>query len=1130
MRYAVALSTCAAWPALGHLGWSRSPAAADGACGAARAARAARAGAGGGEAQCAGEPGAGELGARAAIEVPARLLNSLRRGPWRPPRADRGVDAAAAALAPTLRGVLSAAARRESMPRLRLPVLRAGEQVAGAPRASLEKVALHNGGGAGLDRAVLPLDKEYFIRLGGKEKLVIVSWTTGAPSPGEKGSRTAIAVNLALSIRKYAPQLERRFAYISLDDEAHQVMKEQGFNSALCRAGECRSTDIKDDIWKLRWYLMLTLTGFGLSALVVDADIVFLNDPIKHLWFDSDLEVMTDHFFPERHLWEPWVRVEDHINTGFVLARPSLALRDLLVDFLDAHWEREHGGVMRDGMDQRVFNHFVVRRMSADVPTVYGRYENLTFGRVEQIVPRAALRQVGIRILDPKQISHGMNFFWRRAHLLAEGATRSSLPAVAHVNGADPKEYFLRDRGVWFVDDWFERFGDAPRFITYVHPRGLSLKEDFAHLAAGVEVAKLLGRRLVLPATMNCRNSPAYHAWGLNITVQGEGEQGNCTFDYFSWAKHLLQVHGENVVEAGLRFHEIYQSLAEEASFELPFVSAWLSLVGGGEGLEALIPRGAAVVDVRENIVQVRSSLRQRLNLREPDSYKCIFQQFPHQVQVCRDDRYVGRFGKEAQCDAYDGQASCGLDGFTCCMAFWGYSEKLEIFTGARWDLPCSCGLGEECLLTRVHEIEKEDQQYDRHCCAHARQEPPQEQCMLVPKQRNMTIYGDSHFYSSYLMADFLDKKIDPQRAFERCKEHRAGTLLDTDPARAQLHCNHMLLGIALWHGRFDRAFRWLEYMHWDRRKINSDVAPLSTETGRDEGGVPDEWKARHDLDQLRYLAKRPSRQQVTPYAPLALPDFAARLAEAYSQLSSAVTTHSGAQVTLDPEFSALRPYLDRAVHVPHVERREGGATSARASWAAAAEAFEREGVASVDAALQPEALQALYEYFLETTVWYGPSRDGGSYVKAQLRDGLHAELLFQVAAEVLARLPAALGSLHLTDVFAHKYDAEWPGGARGIHTFAAASSVAVALWTTPAMANLDGAGNGFEVLAPLPSDGALPSPGSPGSVRLPYRQNRLVFLRAGRPVSVDWNARRWRAGYKHRRVDLWMLFGAPAR
>jgi len=738
-------------------------------------------------------------------------------------------------------------------------------------------------------RMLLPLSQELFRKVAGSEELVIVSWTTGAPAdPNEKGSRTAIAVNLALSIRKHAPELEQHFAYISMDAVAHKVMEEYGFNSALCEAGICRSKDLKDDIWKMRWYLMLTITSFQLKVLVVDADIVFLGNPLQEFRGDADMEVMTDHFFPEKHLWEPWVRVEDHINTGFVLVKPTQPIRFLIADFLDENWQSEQGGTRRDGMDQRVFNHFIVRRMSADIPLVIGRYGQKTFGREQSVVPAWPWRQVSIRILDPARIAHGMNFFWRRAHLL--DAEVGPLPPVAHVNGADPKDYFLRDRQVWFVDDWQDRFNSSTRFLTYVHPGGQSLEGDFSTLAAAVEVAKLMGRRLVLPATMNCRNSPAYRVWNLDVTIQRESDSGNCTFDYFSWAKNLLDAYVGFVVESGVRHLPEFLQLMEDSSGDLPKISAWPRVPfirSDASWLETLTE--ASVVHVSEDISKVRNALRKALRKEEWDSFDCIFQQFPHQVNVCRDDRYVGRFGKGAQCDPEPGQASCGFQGFTCCMSFWGHSEKLEIFTGARWDLPCNCGLGDACVKTREHKFDRDDQQYERHCCANSLAPKPQESCMLVPEQQPMTIYGDSHFYSSYLLNDFIDGRIDPTRAMERCRHHRAGTLLDSDPARALLHCGSMIAGLSLWRGRYDRTFKWLEHLHWLRRRPGSP-RPLSLETGQlmssvVEASIGSEWKLRHDVEQLRYLARRPRRQQVSPYAPLAAPDFANNLADGAANL-----------------------------------------------------------------------------------------------------------------------------------------------------------------------------------------------------------------------------------------------------
>ena len=76
--------------------------------------------------------------------------------------------------------------------------------------------------------------------------------------------------------------------------------------------------------------------------LVLDADSVLLSDPFRAVWADSDLETGrgcfmvprhtatcqsgkrckvlspgTDHF-PERDLWQPEMRPEENLNTGFL--------------------------------------------------------------------------------------------------------------------------------------------------------------------------------------------------------------------------------------------------------------------------------------------------------------------------------------------------------------------------------------------------------------------------------------------------------------------------------------------------------------------------------------------------------------------------------------------------------------------------------------------------------------------------------------------------------------------------------------------------------------------------------------------------------------------------------------------
>lgn len=46
-------------------------------------------------------------------------------------------------------------------------------------------------------------------------------------------------------------------------------------------------------------------------------------------------------------------------------------------------------------------------------------------------------------------------------------------PVVAHANGVDGKEYFLRDRGLWYIDDFEKRFENQKRFLTYHHPANM---------------------------------------------------------------------------------------------------------------------------------------------------------------------------------------------------------------------------------------------------------------------------------------------------------------------------------------------------------------------------------------------------------------------------------------------------------------------------------------------------------------------------------------------------------------------------------------------------------------------------------------------------------------------------------
>ncbi|CAE7226437.1 unnamed protein product [Symbiodinium sp. KB8] len=565
-------------------------------------------------------------------------------------------------------------------------------------------------------RYTLQVDTDKLLDIAGPAGRLIVSWTTGGPK------RWSIAQNLALSIRRNTPELEPIFVFIALDADAVRRARDSGFNAVLNDG----SGDLQDDIWKMRWLIQTTCVSLGLEVLVVDSDIVFLADPFRHFFFDSDVEAMTDHFFPAEQLWATWLRPAEHINTGFLFVRPSARLLAFLVEFIDVHYHGHEGPTPRDGMDQRVFNKFVMHKMEKSPPEVVSRYENITFsgldwqGKTRRFTPRATWEvpigssdTITIRILDPVCISHGMNYFWRKAYKLKSCDGSGQPPAVVHVNGVDPKMYFLRDRNLWYVNDWDDRFNDSTSFLVYHHPKGLNLSADFEVLIAALEIGAYFRRRVVLPDTMNCANSPAYLIYNLSETMVDEP---GCTYDYFAHANGLYEVYSR------VKPYAIEAGIAREPRFkELSIQRLRGSLQLREELLSAHAERRAAFPSARvlevDDIILLRDGLRSGsfgLRMNPEHVFSCAFQEPLIGAMACLDEPYVEEFGAEAMCEAQSFVKGCGPVGICCCWPFWGWGEKLQYFTGVKWDLPCNCGVSVCETFSRRLDSGSEN------CCRHA--------------------------------------------------------------------------------------------------------------------------------------------------------------------------------------------------------------------------------------------------------------------------------------------------------------------------------------------------------------------------------------------------------------------------
>ena len=280
--------------------------------------------------------------------------------------------------------------------------------------------------------------------------------------------------------------------------------------------------------------------------------------------------------------------------------------------------------------------------------------------------------------------------------------------------------------------------------------------------------------------------------------------------------------------------------------------------------------------------------------------------------------------------------------------------------------------------------------------------------------------------------------------------------------------------------------------------------------------------KLRHDIEQYRYLSDK-------ELLPAAFDQEIARYEEVLEEIGSA----GGRTALTTQQRSKIAGTYNKLVHLAHAPALEASPLNS----ALDVDAIETDyfanapGITHFDDLVRPEALEALRNFCLESTMWFDSEHEEG-YLGAYLSDGFSNELLFQIAEDLRRKFPKIFGDRPLRQMWAYKYDSR----IRGIGHHADAAAVNVNFWITPDDANRDPKSGGLVVYtreAPLEWDfdkynrdeeAILNFLGNSDSVTVPYRQNRVVMFNSNLFHKTD--EIRFKEGYENRRINITMLFG----
>lgn len=367
--------------------------------------------------------------------------------------------------------------------------------------------------------------------------------------------------------------------------------------------------------------------------------------------------------------------------------------------------------------------------------------------------------------------------------------------------------------------------------------------------------------------------------------------------------------------------------------------------------------------------------------------------------------------------------------------------------------------------------------------------------------------YAKAHFNLGKAFLS-LNKPSDAIKAFRQA--------LNINPNYANAH--HMMGLALLWEEQLDAAL--------SEFRISADLTRNHGQPFDLDAAYPSRIK--HDADQIQYLIEQGHWKNEHPEYVKTLLAVKERSDQSIKENQPFQLSESEAQ-NLAPSFNRILHYaenralpqgvLNPALDVEDIERRYNSS---------------QPEIIHIDELFREEALCALRQFCLESTIWKTNYTDG--YVGAFLSEGFSSPLLLQAAEELRTTFPGIFHDHRLTQAWSFKQDSRL----RGVQMHADAAAVNVNLWITEEGANLDPSSGGLTVWdkeAPKEWDFELynsakykpkimeflkESGASP--VTVPYRENRALIFNSDLFHQTDHCD--FRDEYESRRINITFLYG----